>query len=83
MSPLRGRFPRWRKERPGAPPADQDDAAVGELAAAAAELSSALGRRPIDEARAAAVERLTELRAAGAISAEAFARERQRLLDYG
>lgn len=80
---MRGRFSRWRRERPSAAPAEQGDATVSELAAAATELSSALGAVPIDEARLAAIERLTELRAAGKISAEAFARERQRLLDYG
>ncbi len=78
-----GRFHRWRRERPVAEPANRSDATVEELAAAAAELSSALGAAPIDEARLAAIERLTELRAAGEISAEAFDRERQRLLDYG
>ncbi len=77
-----GRFRRQRSERPPAA-ADQGDARGEELGAAAAELSSALGAVPVDEARLAAIERLTELRTAGAISAEAFERERQRLLDYG
>ncbi len=80
---MRGRFLRWRREHRSPAPTDQGDATVDELAAAAAELSSALGAVPIEEARLAAIERLTELRAAGKISAEAFARERQRLLDYG
>ena len=54
-----------------------------EVAAATSELSSALGAAPADDARNAAVERLTELRAAGAITEEQFAREKQRLLGYG
>lgn len=76
---------RFRRSRqaPSAAAAEQAHATVEELAAAAAELSAALGAAPIDEARLAAIERLTELRTAGKISAEEFARERQRLLDYG
>lgn len=77
-----GRFRRQRAERRGAE-ADPGDASDQDLGAAAAELSSALGAVPVDEARVAAIERLTELRAAGKISVEEFARERQRLLDYG
>lgn len=53
-----------------------------ELRAAAAELSSALGADP-DYARVAAVERLTELRAAGAIGEEDYERERRRLMNLG
>ena len=59
------------------------DANADELAAALAALSSKLGGVPINDARIAAVERLTELRAAGAISEENFAREKRRILDYG
>ncbi|MDP8943351.1 MAG: SHOCT domain-containing protein [Actinomycetota bacterium] len=55
-------------------------ATVDELAAAAASLSSALGAAPAEDARIAAVERLVELRAAGAISEENFAREKRRIL---
>jgi len=69
-----------RRRRAGA---DEGEEREGELGAAAAELSSALGAVPIDEARMAAIERLTELRTAGAISAEAFERERKRLQEYG
>jgi len=59
------------------------DKSVDELAAAAVELSSALGAPPAADARIAALERLTELRAAGAISEEDFAREKRRLEGYG
>ncbi len=58
-------------------------ASSDELAAAATALSGKLGAAPINDARIAAVERLTELRAAGEISEENFAREKQRILDYG
>lgn len=78
-----GRFRKRRDERRGAARAEGDDATVEELAAAANELSTALGRAPVEDARLAAIERLTEMRAAGTISAETFERERQRLLHYG
>ena len=55
-------------------------ASVEELGAAATELSTVLGAAPAGDARAAALERLAELRAAGAISEENFAREQRRLL---
>ncbi len=64
------------------PPAG-DDASVDEPAAAAAQLSSALGAAPANDARTAAVEQLTELRASGAIGEEDFAREKRRILGYG
>ena len=50
-----------------------------ELAAAADELSSALGAAPAGDAYIAALERLTELRAAGRFSEEDFVREKRRL----
>ena len=58
-------------------------ASVEELAAAAAALSSALGAAPAGDARAAALERLTELRAAGSITDENYARETRRILGSG
>jgi len=51
-----------------------------ELRAAAAALSSALGAADHDYARVAAVERLTELRAAGAVGEDDYKRERRRLM---
>lgn len=54
-----------------------------ELRAAADALSSALGAPDPDLARLAAVERLTELRAAGAVSEEDYKRERRRLMGEG
>lgn len=59
------------------------DASIDELAAAAASLSTALGAPPAGDARAAALERLTELRAAGSIGEEDFARETRRILGQG
>ena len=53
------------------------------MAGTARESFPALGAAPADEARLAAVERLTELRAAGSISEETFTRERRRLEEYG
>ena len=58
-------------------------ASVDDLAAAATELSTELGAAPAGDARAAALERLGELRAAGAISEENFAREKRRLQGLG
>jgi len=51
-----------------------------ELRAKAAALSSALGAPDPDYARLAAVERLTELRAAGVVGEEDYKRERRRLM---
>lgn len=47
------------------------------------QLSQALGGAPPDEARIAAVERLTELRAEGKVSEENYRRERRRLMGEG
>jgi Short C-terminal domain len=58
-------------------------ASADELAGAASELSSVLGAAPVSDARAAALERLSELHASGAISEEQFTREKQRILGYG
>ncbi len=77
------RFRKRRSERPGRVDAGGGEAGGAELAAAASELASALGAVPAEEARLAALERLNELRAAGAITEEAFAREKQRLGHYG
>src|SRR5919202_4891436 len=60
-----------------------EEKSTEELAADAAELSSALGAAPIEEARMAAIERLTELRAAGSISEEDYTRKKRRLSSYG
>ena len=54
-----------------------------ERRAAVAALSGALGAPDPDYARLAAVERLTELRAAGTLSEENFIRERRRLMGDG
>lgn len=50
--------------------------------AALAAMSQALGAAPPDVARMAAIERLTELRAAGRISEEQYRDERRRLESY-
>ena len=54
-----------------------------EAAARAADLSYSLGQARPDEQRIAAVERLTELRAAGKVSEENFLKEKRRLLGKG
>lgn len=54
---------------------EQRDAAIGAL-------SQALGAGPPDAARLAAIERLTELRAAGKLTEEQFHKERRRLESY-
>ncbi len=61
-------------------PADMSELTGAELGAAAAALSAELGGQTPDYARIAAIERLTELRAAGAVSEENFIREKRRLL---
>jgi hypothetical protein len=78
-----GRFRKRRGERPATAAEPERDTTVEELASSASELSSALGAAPVEDARLAAIERLAELRAAGSISAEAFAREKRRLENYG
>lgn len=50
-----------------------------DLAARAADLSRSFGQMPPDEQRIAAVEKLTELRAAGKVSEENFLKEKRRL----
>ena len=49
----------------------------------AADLAYSLGQMRPDEQRIAAVERLTELRAAGKVSEENFLKEKRRLLGKG
>lgn len=63
-------------------PADLGELSAEERDAAIAATSQALGAGPPDYARTAAIERLTELRAAGRISEEQFHKERRRLEDY-
>ena len=63
-------------------PEDMSQLRPEERDAAIEGLSQALGAGPPDQARMAAIERLTELRAAGAISEEQFQKERRRLEDY-
>lgn len=88
------RLPRFRKrhdptDRERSPAAEERSSAdarqdeIDRLAAAAAELSVSLGQAPADEARLAAVERLTELRAEGRVSEDDFVRERRRLMGEG
>jgi hypothetical protein len=61
-------------------PADMSTLTPEELRAARAALSSASGAPDPGYARLAAVERLTEMRAAGTVSEENYKRERRRLL---
>ena len=68
--------------RPRRLPADLRELSAEERDAAIAATSQALGAGPPDYARTAAIERLTELRAAGRISEEQFHKERRRLEDY-
>ena len=62
-----------------ASPASGDD----DAAARVADLSRSLGQMPPDEQRIAAIERLTELRAAGKVSEENFLKEKRRLSGGG
>jgi len=64
-------------------PADMAALTPEERRAAVAALSSALGAPEPDYARLAAVERLTEMRAAGTVSEENYKRERRRLMGDG
>jgi hypothetical protein len=64
-------------------PAERGVLSSGELSAAADALHRDLGSPARDYARMAAVERLTELRAAGKMSEEDFLREKKRLENYG
>lgn len=63
-------------------PANLDELSPQQRDAAIAALSQELGAPPPDQARLAAIERLTELRAAGRISDEHYRRERRRLEQY-
>jgi hypothetical protein len=64
-------------------PADMATLTPRERRAAVDALSRELGAPDPDYARLAAVERLTELRAAGRLSEEDFVRERRRLMGEG
>ncbi len=64
-------------------PANLDELSPDERDAAIAAMSQALGGPAPDAARMAAIERLTELRAAGKLSEDAYRRERKRLEEYG
>ncbi|MDQ3632262.1 MAG: hypothetical protein M3417_13520 [Actinomycetota bacterium] len=64
-------------------PADMAELTPEERRAAAAALASELGAPDPDYARLAAVERLSELRAAGAVGEEDYKRERRRLMGDG
>ncbi len=64
-------------------PADMSTLTPAQRRAATAALSSALGAPDPDYARLAAVERLTEMRAAGTVSEENYNRERRRLMGDG
>ena len=63
-------------------PDDMSQLRPEERDAAIEGMSQALGAGPPGAARTAAIERLTELRAAGRISEEQFHEERRRLEDY-
>ena len=63
-------------------PADLGELTAEERDAAIDAMSQALGAPPRDYARAAAIERLTELRAAGRMTEEQFQKERRRIEDY-
>jgi hypothetical protein len=63
-------------------PADLTQLSAEQRDAALSAMSQALGQAPPDMARMAAIERLTELRAAGKISEEQFEKERTRLTNY-
>ena len=63
-------------------PASLGELTPAERDAAIGALSQALGAAAPNAARLAAIERLTEARAAGRISEEQFHKERRRLEDY-
>jgi len=67
--------------RPQRLPADLGQLSPESRDAALAAMARELGARP-DAARVAAIERLTELRAAGRMSEEQYRRERRRLEEY-
>lgn len=64
-------------------PANLDQLAPEQRDAALAAMSQALGGGAPDAARMAAIERLTEIRAAGRMTEETYLRERRRLEGYG
>ncbi len=64
-------------------PANLDELSPDDRDAAIAAMSQALGAPPADAARTAAIERLTELRADGKMSEEAYRRERRRIEGLG
>jgi hypothetical protein len=68
--------------RPRRLPANLDELTPEQRDAAIGALSQALGAAPPDAARLAAIERLTELRAAGKLTEEQFQKERRRLESY-
>jgi hypothetical protein len=68
--------------RPRRLPANLDELTPEQRNAAIGALSQALGAGPPDAARLAAIERLTELRAAGKLTEEQFHKERRRLESY-
>ena len=63
-------------------PADLDELTPEQRDAAIEAMSQALGAPAPDDARMAAIERLTELRASGRMTEEQFQKERRRLEDY-
>lgn len=63
-------------------PADLGELTAPQRDAAVAALSRSLGAGPQEVARRAAIERLTELRASGKMTAEQFHKERRRLEAY-
>lgn len=63
-------------------PADLAELTAPQRDAAIAALSRSLGAGPQEVARRAAIERLTELRASGKLTAEQFHKERRRLEAY-
>lgn len=63
-------------------PADLSTLSAAQRDAAIGAMSRSLGAGPRDLARRAAIERLTELRAAGKMTEEQFHKERRRLEDY-
>jgi hypothetical protein len=88
------RLPRLPKRRARSGPSETGEAErrssadarrseVDQLSSAAADLSISLGGVAPQEARLAAVERLTEMRAEGRVSEEDFIRERRRLMGEG
>ena len=69
------------KDEPTGPAAGGDGA--DDAAERAADLSYSFGQMRPDEQRIAAIERLTELRAAGKVSEENFLKEKRRLSGQG